>query len=217
MVAQDRVAPELVPEARHARLAGEDRARVVGAVGALAGEDLVDRERQLDDAPVLAVGPVRGRAQADEGGARKGDQEDGARADDDGARHRPRARGGEESVGQGEERRQGREEERHRVPVEPPAGRGQERPQPARGLGQTRVVGEPPGQHSGRVVEREVPRQEEEEAGDHRSVDAEGPVAAQAPLPPGEEETGTRAPQEHTRLRTAHSIFSRRPHEGQPR
>ena len=217
MVAQDRVAPELVPEARDPRLAGEDRARVVGAVGALAGEDLVDRERQLHDAPVLAVGPVRGRAQADEGGARKGDQEEGAQADDEGARHGPRARGGEHGVGQGEQRGQGGEEERHRVAVERPAGRGQERPQPAGGLRHARVVGEPPGQHSGRVVEREVARQQEEEAGDHRAVDAEGPVAAQAPLPPGEGETGTRAPQEHTRLRTAHSIFSRRPHEGQPR
>ena len=108
VVAQDRVAPELVPEARHPRLAGEDRARVVGAVGALAREDLVDRERQLDDAPVLAVGPVRRRAQADEGGARKDDQEDGAEADDAGARRGPRARGGEQGVGEGEERRQRR-------------------------------------------------------------------------------------------------------------
>ena len=217
MVAQDRVAPELVPEARHPRLAGEDRARVVGAVGALAGEDLVDRERQLDDAPVLAVGPVRRRAQADEGGARKGDQEDGAEADDAGARRGPRAGGGEQSVGEGEERRQGGEEERHGVAVEPPAGSGQQRPQPARGLRHARVVGEPPGQHSGRVVQREVARQQQQQPGDHRAVDAEGPVAAQAPLPPGAKETGTRAPQEHTRLRTAHSIFSRRPHEGQPR
>ena len=122
-----------------------------------------------------------------------------------------------ESVGEGEERRQGGEEERHGVAVEPPARGGQERPEPARGLRHARVVGEPPGQHARRVVQGEVARQQQQQAGDHRAVDAEGPVGAQAPLPPGADETGTRAPQEHTRLRTAHSIFSRRPHEGQPR
>ena len=62
----------------------------------------------------------------------------------------------------------------------------------------------------------EVAGQQQQQAGDDRAVDAEGPVGAQAPLPPEADETGTRAPQEHTRLRTAHSIFSRRPQAGQP-
>ena len=217
MVAKDGVAAELVPEARHPRLAGEDRARVVGAVGALAREDLVDRQRELDDAPVLAVGPIRRRAESDECGARKHDQEDGAEADDAGAHRGPRAGRGEHGVGEGEERRQGGEEERHGVAVESPARGGQERPEPARGLRHARVVGEPPGQDARRVVQGEVARQQQQQPGDHRAVDAERPVGAQAPLPPGANETGTRAPQEHTRLRTAHSIFSRRPHEGQPR
>jgi len=65
-------------------------------------------------------------------------------------------------------------------------------------------------------VKREVARQQQQQAGDHRAVDAEGPVGAQAPLPPGAKETGARAPQEHMMLRTAHSIVSRRPHEAQP-
>jgi len=76
-------------------------------------------------------------------------------------------------------------------------------------------VAEAPGQDARRVVQGEVPRDEEQQAGDDRSVDAEGTWGTQAPLPPGGA-TGTREPQEHTRLRTAHSILSRRPHDGQP-
>ena len=76
-------------------------------------------------------------------------------------------------------------------------------------------MAEPPRQDPRRVVQGEVARDQEEQAGDDRAVDAEGAGSAQAPLPPVEA-TGTREPQEHTRLLTAHSILSRRPHEGQP-
>jgi hypothetical protein len=76
-------------------------------------------------------------------------------------------------------------------------------------------VAKAPGQDARRVVQGEVARDEEEQAGDDRAVDAERPLGAQVPLPPGGE-TGTREPQEHTRLRTAHSILSKRPHDGQP-
>jgi hypothetical protein len=76
-------------------------------------------------------------------------------------------------------------------------------------------VAKAPGQDPGRIVEGEVPRDEEKQAGNDRAVDAERPLCAQAPLPP-DGETGTREPQEHTRLRTAHSILNNRPHDGQP-
>jgi len=64
-------------------------------------------------------------------------------------------------------------------------------------------------------VEGEVPRDEEQQAGDDRAVDTEAPAVAQAGFPSGVV-TGIRAPQEHTRLRTAHSILSRRPQAGHP-
>ncbi len=215
VVVQDRVAAPLVPEARHPRLAGEDGVRVVRAVGAPTGEDLVDRERQLHHPSVLAVRPVGSRPHPHEGGARQHDEERRGEDDHAGARRQPGPGSGEQGVAEGEERRQRGEEERHGVAVEGAGGRGEERPQPSRGRAEDRVVREPPGQDARRVVEDEVPRQEQEQAGDDRAVDADGPVGAQAPLPPGEE-TGTRAPQEHTRLRTAHSIFSRRPQAGHP-
>jgi hypothetical protein len=76
-------------------------------------------------------------------------------------------------------------------------------------------VAEPPREDARRVVEGEVARDEEQQAGNDGAVDAEGPRRAQAPPPPGDA-TGTRDPQEHTRLRTAHSILRRRPQDGQP-
>jgi hypothetical protein len=70
-------------------------------------------------------------------------------------------------------------------------------------------------QDAGRIVEGEVARDEQQQAGNDRPVDAEGLTVAQLRFPSGRV-TGTRAPQEQTRLRTAHSIFSRRPQVGHP-
>jgi hypothetical protein len=64
-------------------------------------------------------------------------------------------------------------------------------------------------------MECEVPRHQEEEARNDRPVEGDPPPLAQAPFPV-DGTIGTRAPQEHTRLRTAHSIFRRRPQDGQP-
>ena len=122
---------------------------------------------------------------------------------------------GEHGVDEGEERGEGGEEEGHGIPVEDPGGRREERAETGRGRGQPRVVEEAPGQDPRRVVESEVAGDEKQKAGNDRPVDADRPMRGQAPLPP-DEETGTREPQEHTRLRTAHSILSRRPHAGQP-
>ncbi len=77
-------------------------------------------------------------------------------------------------------------------------------------------MGQPPREDAGRVVEGEVAGDEEQQAGDDRAVRAKRPTVAQAGFPSGVV-TGTRAPQEHTRLRTAHSIFRRRPQAGHPR
>jgi len=60
VVAQDGIAAARLPEARDARLTGEDRAGVVRSVGAFAGEDLVERQRKLHDTAVLPVGAVGG-------------------------------------------------------------------------------------------------------------------------------------------------------------
>jgi hypothetical protein len=64
-------------------------------------------------------------------------------------------------------------------------------------------------------VEGEVAGDEEQETGHDRAVDAKRPPLAQTRFPSAVV-TGTRAPQEHTRLRTAHSIFRRRPQAGHP-
>jgi hypothetical protein len=76
-------------------------------------------------------------------------------------------------------------------------------------------VQETPREHARRIVEREVPGHQQEQAGNHGPVEGDPPKLAQAPFPAGGT-IGTRAPQEHTRLRTAHSIFRRRPQDGQP-
>jgi hypothetical protein len=64
-------------------------------------------------------------------------------------------------------------------------------------------------------VESEVAGDEEQEARHDRAVDAKRPTLAQTRFPSAVV-TGTRAPQEHTRLRNAHPIFRRRPQEGHP-
>jgi len=76
-------------------------------------------------------------------------------------------------------------------------------------------VGETPREDPRRVVEEEISGQQQEEPGNDGAVESEGPTLAQLRLPSGGV-TGTLAPQEQTRLRTAHSIFSRRPQAGQP-
>jgi hypothetical protein len=76
-------------------------------------------------------------------------------------------------------------------------------------------VRQPPGEDAQRVVERKVPGEEQEQAGDDGAVEREAPAFAQAPFP-SVESTGMRDPQEQTRLRTAHSILSSRPHDWQP-
>jgi len=76
-------------------------------------------------------------------------------------------------------------------------------------------VGETPREDPRRVVEEEIPGQQQQEAGNDGAVESEGPTLAQLCLPSGRVR-GTLAPQEHTRLRTAHSIFRRRPQAGQP-
>ena len=68
MVTEDRVAAVLGPEVGDARLAAEHAVRVVRAVRALAGQDVIDRERQLDDAAVLSVGSSGDRSHRDERG-----------------------------------------------------------------------------------------------------------------------------------------------------
>jgi hypothetical protein len=76
-------------------------------------------------------------------------------------------------------------------------------------------VRQPPGQHARRIVEREVARDEQQQPGDDRPVD---PQAARLQLEdPSGGVTGSRAPQAHTTLRTAHSILRKRPQDGQPR
>ena len=95
-----------------------------------------------------------------------------------------------------------------------PEAAGTQRPQPAREPAELGVVGEPPGEHARRVVEGEVACDEEQQPGNDGEVDAD-PARPQTSFPSFV--TGTRAPHEQTRLRTAHSIFSRRPHVGQPR
>jgi hypothetical protein len=65
-------------------------------------------------------------------------------------------------------------------------------------------------------VEDEVAGDEEQEARHDRAVDAKRPTLAQTRFPSAVV-TGTRAPHEQTRLRTAHSIFRRRPQAGQPK
>ena len=57
---------------------------------------------------------------------------------------------------------------------------------------------------------------EEKEPGNNRRVEGDAPRGGQVSLSSGGE-TGTGDPQEHTRLRTAHSILRRRPQAGQPR
>jgi hypothetical protein len=109
-----------------------------------------------------------------------------------------------------------REHERDRIAVEGSAGRRQERPEPRRRGREPRVVREAPGQDAGRVVEREVPRHQQQQAGDDRTVQAEAVSGPQLRVPLGGV-TGRRAPQEHTTLRTAHSILRKRPHAGHPR
>ena len=74
---------------------------------------------------------------------------------------------------------------------------------------------EPPREHARRVVGREVAGHEEEEPRDDRAVYWEAAASSQAPVSPVAL-TGIRDPQEHTRLRTAHSMRSRRPHAGHP-
>jgi hypothetical protein len=65
-------------------------------------------------------------------------------------------------------------------------------------------------------VESEVAGDEEQEARHDGGVDARPATLAQTRFPSAVV-TGTRAPQEHTRLRTAHSIFRRRPQAGHPK
>jgi hypothetical protein len=67
-------------------------------------------------------------------------------------------------------------------------------------------------------VQREIARDQEEESGNDRAVDAEAASLCQACFPSGgSSTTGMRAPHEQTRLRTAHSIRSSLPHARQPR
>ena len=80
-----------------------------------------------------------------------------------------------------------------------------------------RVVEQPPGQDSGRIVQEQVPRDQQEEGGDDGGIETgeaglrRGPGLCFQPYFPLTGVTVTRAPQEQTRLLTAHSIFSKRP------
>ncbi len=215
VVAEDRVPAELVPEARHPRLARQDRARVVGAVGALPRQDEVERERQLHDAAVLAVGALARHAHRDEGRARQHHEHERRERDDGRASPRARARRRHRRVAERHERRERGEQHRDRIAVPGSARRGQERTEPCRGRGEPLVVCEPPGQHARRIVEREVPRDEQQQRGNDGAVDAQAARLQLRDSSGGE--TGRRAPQAHTTLRTAHSILRKRPQEGQPR
>ena len=78
-------------------------------------------------------------------------------------------------------------------------------------------MGQAPRENAQRIVERQVPGQQQQQAGNDGAVERKAPAWAgpQAPFPSAGS-TGIRDPQEHTRLRTAHSILNSRPHAGQP-
>jgi hypothetical protein len=216
VVAQDRVAAELVPEARDARLARQHRVRVVGSVRARAREDPVDRERELHHPSVLAVGTLGRDSHRHEAGARGHDQHERRERDHGAARPRARSGGGERGVGERQQHAERREREGDRVAVEGAARRRQDRPEPRRSGLQPLVVREPPGEAPRRVVAREVARHEQQQPGNHRDVEPEAALARQLCGSPGGA-TGRRAPQEHTTLLTAHSILRKRPQLWQPR
>ena len=216
VVSQDGVAAVLLPEGGGPGLLRQDRPGVLGGVGALAFEEDVEGEGKLDDAPVLPVGPIRGRAQPDERGAGQDDEERSPESD----HPRPDRGAGPENrqggVGQREQGGQGGQQESDGIAVDRTRRAREERGQPGRGLREPRVVEQAPGQHPRWVEERQVSREEKEEPGDDRGVEGDAPGRGQALSPP-DGATGTGDPQEHTRLRTAHSIFRSRPQAGHPK
>ena len=216
VVVEDGVLAPRVPEARGARLPAQHRAGVVGAVGGLAGQDPVEGQGELDDAPVLSVWPAGGEAHGHERRARSHDQDESGRRD----HPRPLARvgppHGEHHVEKCNAHRGRGEEEGHGIAVEVGSGTRPEGGEGGRHLGKARVVQEAPGQDARRIVECQVARDQEEEGGNDGRVRRETEGGGQ-PTSRGSVEGSTRAPHEQTRLRTAHSIFSRRPHTVQPR
>jgi len=81
-------------------------------------------------------------------------------------------------------------------------------------------VQQPPGEHAGRIVEREVARDQQEQTGDDETVERDAGGGA---VGPGRlyfslgGRGSTLAPQAQTMLRVAHWMFNSRPHLPQPR
>ena len=170
VVAQDGVAAVGRPEIRRARLLAEHAVGVVGPVGALPFEQAVEGEGKLDDAAVLAVGPARGRAEADEGQRRQRDEDERRAREQRGTHARPPARDRGCEVRAGQADRQRGEQQRHRIAVERPRRMRHEWNEPAGEPRQPRLVEQPPRENPWRVVQEQVARHEQERAGNDGRV-----------------------------------------------